>query len=400
MTIVSGGGLRVLRLIGSLKRTGGGPVAALLDGCRALTERGHAVELASLDAPDHDCLHGLPFPANGLGRKRQGIYAYNRRIARWLSAHASRFDIAIVDGCWQYHGLALHRAWSGRLPYILYPHGMLDPTVCRRDARSRLSKLAYWTLSESRIVRDAQRVVFTAGAEAAGSATSFPGWRARALVLPLGIADAPPPSDDEAAALGAACPGLGDAEYILFLGRLHPIKALDLLVDAFATELAPTGVHLVLAGPDEAGLSEALRRRPAAASCRERIHLPGPLYGAAKWGALRRAAAVALVSHHENFGISAVEGLACGRPLLLSDQVMIAEQIAAAGAALVGRADAAGIAALLRTWRGVAAAGRCALAAAARPCYLRNYSLDIMSGRLDTLLRTCHREFRVRRGLG
>ena len=159
-------------------------------------------------------------------------------------------------------------------------------------------------------------------------------------------------------------------------------------------------MHLVLAGPDEAGIGAALRRRPAAAAYAANIHLPGPLYGAAKWGALRGAEAVALVSHHENFGIAAVEALACGRPVLLSDQVMIAPAIAAAGAALVGRDDGAGIAGLLRRWHELPTAGRQALAAAARPCYLRHFALDRLAVRLDALVRASHRQFHARRGRG
>jgi hypothetical protein len=80
------------------------------------------------------------------------------------------------------------------------------------------------------------------------------------------------------------------------------------------------------------------------------------LSGAAKWGALYGCEAFVLPSHQENFGIAVVEALACGKPVLISDQVNIWREIVEDGAGLVEGDAEEGVEKLLRKffdgWRG------------------------------------------------
>ena len=78
------------------------------------------------------------------------------------------------------------------------------------------------------------------------------------------------------------------------------------------------------------------------------IHAVGMLSGAAKWGALYGCEAFVLPSHQENFGIAVVEALACGKPVLISDQVNIWREIVEDGAGLVEGDTEEGVEKLLR----------------------------------------------------
>ena len=71
-----------------------------------------------------------------------------------------------------------------------------------------------------------------------------------------------------------------------------------------------------MAGPDECGWQASLQGLAAGLGIGDRVTWMGPLYGDLKWGALREAEVFALPSHNENFGISVVEALACGVPVL------------------------------------------------------------------------------------
>jgi glycosyltransferase involved in cell wall biosynthesis len=86
------------------------------------------------------------------------------------------------------------------------------------------------------------------------------------------------------------------------------------------------------------------------------IHAVDMLSGAAKWGALYGCEAFVLPSHQENFGIAVVEALACGKPVLISDQVNIWPEIVEDGAGLVEGDTEEGVEKLLRSflerWRG------------------------------------------------
>jgi hypothetical protein len=86
------------------------------------------------------------------------------------------------------------------------------------------------------------------------------------------------------------------------------------------------------------------------------VHAVDMLSGAAKWGALYGCEAFVLPSHQENFGIAVVEALACGKPVLISDQVNIWREIVEDGAGLVEGDTEEGVEKLLRNflsgWRG------------------------------------------------
>jgi len=99
------------------------------------------------------------------------------------------------------------------------------------------------------------------------------------------------------------------------------------------------------------------------------------LAGAAKWGALRTAEAFVLPSHQENFGIAVVEALACGTPVLISDQVNIWREIAGDGAGLAGPDTAAGTLRLLTQWHALDDRARAQMRQAALETFTRRYEI-------------------------
>src|SRR5439155_25908304 len=89
-------------------------------------------------------------------------------------------------------------------------------------------------------------------------------------------------------------PALVGRPYVLSLGRLHYKKGLDVLAEAFRLVAARCPeARLVVAGPDD-GAKVDFERRVAAMDLTERVHLVGPLFGAAKWAALAGAACFCL----------------------------------------------------------------------------------------------------------
>ena len=99
----------------------------------------------------------------------------------------------------------------------------------------------------------------------------------------------------------------------------------------------------------------------------------GMLSGAAKWGALYGCEAFVLPSHQENFGIAVVEALACGRPVLISDQVNIWREIVEDGAGIAEADTEEGVEKLLRRFLDARVTGGSAFAfAAANDSLLRS----------------------------
>jgi glycosyltransferase involved in cell wall biosynthesis len=179
-----------------------------------------------------------------------------------------------------------------------------------------------------------------------------------------------------------AFPMLRGQRLFLFLGRLHEKKGCDLLIEAFAAlrDSAETGapMQLVLAGPcaDEEYLRHLKQLAAKATGDDGSITFTGMLTGNLKWGALSAAEAFVLPSHQENFGIAVVEALACGTPVLISNQVNIWREIEGAGAGFVENDDLAGTTALLKRWGATDAGVRTAMKDRATQCFARRFEIE------------------------
>lgn len=110
-----------------------------------------------------------------------------------------------------------------------------------------------------------------------------------------------------------------DVKLVLSLGRIHRIKGLDLLIEAFG-RLQETTVDavLVIAGPDDDGELARLHTFAAKRGLHSRVQFPGPLYGVDRLAALVDADLVVAPSAYEIFGLVPFEALMCGTPVIIS----------------------------------------------------------------------------------
>jgi glycosyltransferase involved in cell wall biosynthesis len=171
-------------------------------------------------------------------------------------------------------------------------------------------------------------------------------------------------------------PRLGGRPYVLFLGRIHPKKGVDLLVNAYLqilkTEKLKTDFpDLVIAGPGWD--SEFGRRVAAAVGEHPKIHRVGMLEGEAKWGALYDCKAFVLPSHQENFGIAVVEALACNKPVLISKQINIWREILEDGAGYAATDDEQWVVQMFQVLQDWPTEG---CGTVFRDCYVKRFGID------------------------
>jgi glycosyltransferase involved in cell wall biosynthesis len=361
--------VKILRCIRSLNPAHGGPLESVKQSTLVLQRRGHEVEIASLDAPG---AHDFPAPVHALGPGR-GSYGYSARYVPWLKKNHARFDAIVVHGIWQYPSFGVWRALHGTpTPYFVFPHGMLDPWFKRTYPLKHLKKMLYWPWAESRVLRDAAAVLFTSKEERRLARESFALYRAKEVVVNYGTAA---PEIDWAAAQEEfydQFPQLRGEKFFLFLGRLHEKKGVDLLLNAFGS-LGEKRGQLVLAGPcaDDIYLEhlrELARGLP--------VTFTGMLSGKLKWGVLRAADVFVLPSHQENFGIAVAEALACGTPVLISDQVNIWREVVEDGGGFADNDNLAGTKGLLERWRTVTPAIRAEMSARAQTSFTRRFEIN------------------------
>jgi glycosyltransferase involved in cell wall biosynthesis len=259
---------------------------------------------------------------------------YSHPLAAWLDVAVTDFDLVHIHAVFSHASIAAARAClRGSVPYIVRPLGSLDPWSL---GQKRLRKRLLWHLGASRMLREAAAVHYTTAEEQRLAEGSL--GLDRGVIIPLGIDEELLGGGNISSGPGVVDSTLAGSPYVLVLSRLHPKKNLDLLIDVFLelTDLAKHGRwRLVVAGSGETGHVADLRRLVADRGGDERVLFTGWLEGPERIASLRHAALLVQPSHQENFGLSAVEALACGIPALVSDRVNIAEEIARAGAGWV-----------------------------------------------------------------
>lgn len=391
--------MRILRSIRSVNPSIGGPVESVKQSSAALIARGHSVEVVSLDEPNDPWLAGYSVPIHALGTGG-GTYGYAGAFMPWIKERRVDYDAVIVHGVWQYHSFGVWRGLHGSsTPYYVFPHGMLDPWFNRTYPLKHLKKLLYWPWAENRVLRDAAAVLFTSEEERQLARASFPFYRCREQVVNYGTAL---PQVDLASArehFFEHYPTLRGKRIVLFLSRLHEKKGCDLLIEAFArvcrSQDTAEQLHLVIAGPPaNEEYSLHLRRLASAAlsgaSADARMTFPGMLSGDLKWGAFAAADVFMLPSHQENFGISVVEAMACGAPVLISNCVNIWREIEADRAGYVENDDVPGTTRLLERWLATSAEDRAAMRVNARKCFGRRFEIEGATDSLLAVLQSSH----------
>lgn len=385
--------LRILRVVHTLSSESGGPTESVRRSTEALTRLGHAVEVATLDGPEAGgevpgtaALHWLgerPGPARG--------YGATARLVPWLRASRDRYDAVLVHGLWQYQGWGTRQALRGTgKPWLVFPHGMLDPWFRRAYPIRHYKKQLYWWLRERRVLGEAAAVCFTCEEERRLGRGSFRPYRVKERVVAYGTADPGGDPAGQAAAWARHCPQLVGRPYLLFLGRLHPKKGVDLLIRAYAARRSrlPGEPALVVAGPGgDSAYGRTLQALAASTCPADSVYWPGMVEGDAKWGALRGCEAFVLSSYQENFGIAVVEAMACARPVLISQHVNIWREIVGDRAGCAEPADLEGTKTLLTQWAGLDAPSRTAMGVAARNCFRARFEIGQAALSLAAVIR-------------
>ncbi len=354
--------MKLLSVIASMDPVTGGPCQGLRNSIPEWEKIGIHVEVVSLDDPDAPFMDKDPFVIHALG-KGKGPWNYHPNLMPWLLQNLDSYDKVIIHGLWLYHGYAtrkaleLYRKQHGHtLKYFVRTHGMLDPWFQRAKGREwkAIRNWFYWKLIEKNVVNESEGVLFTCEEELRLAREPFrPYQPKREINVGYGILPPPMYHPEMEKAFKTQCPTLGDSPYLLFLSRIHVKKGVDLLVKVYL-KLKSQGFtlpKLVISGP---GLDTPYGQQMMELASNEKdILFPGMLSGDAKWGALYGCEAFILPSHQENFGIAVVEALACGKPVLISNQVNIWREIEKEEAGIIAPDTEVGVQKQIEQWIGI-----------------------------------------------
>ena len=302
-----------------------------------LVRSGVEVHVATTDDDNDGRLKlplGMPISAGGATywhfRRSTRIYQSSLGLTSWLLRHTAEFDLVHIHSLFTYPATAAAAIARRRsIPYVVRPLGVLNRWGLQ-SGRAWVKRLSL-RLIEGRILRRAAAVQFGSVAERLETEEVCPLGRAVVIPNPVDL--------DQPAKRGlfrARHQALRDRQIVLFLGRLSPVKGLELLLDAFeiVRKANPRAV-LVVAGSGDDCYVRKLRARADKLGISRDVVWTGFLDRTAKAAALADADVFVVPSQSESFGLAAVEALAASVPTVLTVGVGIADEVAGSGAGLV-----------------------------------------------------------------
>ena len=259
---------------------------------------------------------GLGDPANGIAAMATRLADEQRALGEEVSLSTSctaadcrMSDVVFVHSMWTPPVLrACHAALRAGTPLVRVPHGCLNPAALRHSAW----KKALVSPLERHYLRRAACILVTTDTEKAAVERWVSGVR-RIEAVGMGIDDLLTPDIPDFPDIPDLPPKRTDdgPRSFLFVGRLHPLKGLDLLLAAL-----PTDAFLRVIAPDVDGAWARYERLARQLGVADRVTFLGVKTGAEKIRELRAADALVLPTHSENFGFAVAEALVVGTPAI------------------------------------------------------------------------------------
>jgi poly(glycerol-phosphate) alpha-glucosyltransferase len=297
--------LNVSVVTGDLGLAGGG-VATAVNGLYSELQRHSGVAVTV------HCIAGGEIGDSRVRTKRHSTigparFGFSLQLSRDLAE--AKPDVVHVHGLWSYRSIAA-AAWqrSQSRPVVFSAHGMVDSWALNFRAIRKKFGLAFFERGNLRAA-DCLHALNAAEAESMRAL----GLRNPVAVIPNGV-DLPARAVREVR---------GRTRHLLFLGRFHPKKGLEPFLRAWAllaSERPDVAERWVvdIAGWDDGGHLQKLRRLVRELSLQERVNFHGPVFGADKQLLLRNAHAFMLPSLSEGLPMAVLEAWAFGLPVLMT----------------------------------------------------------------------------------
>jgi glycosyltransferase involved in cell wall biosynthesis len=321
--------LRVLHVIPTVEDASGGPPRALLAMMRAVAAARPGTSLSvafGVTAAPSEFARAARAVAttHAFAQHGRAAFAISPSLLRWLSGNARRFDVVHIHALRHptSDGAALICGWRG-VPYILRPLGTLSPYSFAH--RRAWVKRVHMEAVGRRVLEGAAGIHFTTEAEANEARPFVRPEQGKVIPHPIATTERrwTPGGDSD-----------GD---VVFVGRLDPVKGIELLLKAYAI-MVGQGIYrnrLLIAGGGTTDYRRSLEALASELGIAHRTSFVGHLAPADVRSLVARCGVFCMPSATENFGLAVVEALAMGAPVVVTDRIALAAPLRAAHAAEV-----------------------------------------------------------------
>ena len=325
--------MKILQVVDFFKPSweAGGIARVCYELSKRLADNGHGVTIYTTDGfksrlkvkknqpVDVECMEVYYFRNVSISLTKRNFYLpyllpliAKKNIQKFSVVHIHTFRSLLVIPIWYY-------AKKYNIPYILQAHGSVLPTF----QKQRLKKI-FDLFFGYRILKDATKLIALTKTEAE-QYKRMDVDENKIEIVPNGIDLSQYENLPKRGEFRKKYSIGDDEKVILYLGRIHKIKGLDLLVKTFSDLIKELDdIRLVIVGPDDGFLS-TLKKQIEDLKIDGRILFAGPLYERDKLEAYVDADVYVLPSVYETFPVTVLEACACGTPVIVTDRCGIAD---------------------------------------------------------------------------
>ncbi len=301
----------------------GGLPKAVIELAQAVGNLGLSIDIVTtnangannLDVPLYTWISEKSYRIKYFSYKNLLNYQISLSLTQWLFQHITDYDLVHTNALFSCPILPAYWAcYRHQIPYIITPHGMLEPWALSYKA---WKKRLYYPLFEKPALQRASAIQMLASTEAEN--IRHLDLKAPIVIVSNGIRIQDFKTLPNPELFYQNFPLTANKKLILFLGRIDSKKGLDLLAVAFAkvhSQFPET--HLIVAGPDNTDFLPTAQNYFAEAGCLDAVNFTGMLTGSIKYAALAAASIYVAPSYSEGFSLSVLEGMASGLPCIIT----------------------------------------------------------------------------------
>lgn len=376
--------LRILRIISSLNPKYGGPSIATIESTLDLIERGISVDILTHDQPNEIFFKSNKFKIFNLGPALTN-YRLNLKFFLWLLKNRKNYDYFIIEGIWEFNTLAARFLLKGK--YFVILHGQLDPYFATNFLK-KVKKKIYWNLFEYQNLINAKKVLLTSIGEKLNLKNTFVKTdKFKKHLFNFGINLKKINKKNSINNFKLRFAQLKYKKFYLFLGRFHQKKGCEIIINSYQKLGNKISTPVLFIGSYNSDrYAIYLKKLVKKNKLENKIFFSGPLYNDMKWGAICSAKAMLLSSHGESFGVSIVESLSMGTPVITTNKVNIFKYIVEHNAGYISSDNTISFSKKLKLFEKLKKKQLKNLSINAKNCFEKNFNLSNAKKNLASLL--------------
>jgi len=318
--------MKILHVIDTTNPQSGGPVEGLKQLFSHYKKKNIFVEILSSDNKIYSKNLRNELPKIHTVGRQLFFFKYNPQLKAWLKENLKKYNLIVVHGIWLYHNFAvMNVAKKFNIPYFVFIHGAMSPWLNKFFTWKYIKKKIFYFFFQKKFLLNAKSILFTTFVEMENAKKEFDLRRVKKKIVGYGILGNQHFKKFSKKKLLGKFPQFNGKKILLYLGRIHEIKGLDILIKSFLNmHNYHNNYHLVIAGPSNKKYLSYLK---SLSNENENITWFKDIYGQKKWDLFNVCDFFCQPSHHENFGIGIVEALSSKKPVIISNKVNIYKTI-------------------------------------------------------------------------